>query len=177
MFWALSSQWRKRAGWALPLTLLVAGCARSGPEAAVPPKLASDWFAIKVGDRTVQMQLAINSAEMEHGLMERRELGRDQGMLFVYRTPVQMSFWMRNTPLPLDIGFFSPEGELKEIYAMLPFDETPIRSQDVRLQFALEMNQGWFHDNGVRPGAKLDLVALSGALQARGAAPGDFGLR
>jgi uncharacterized membrane protein (UPF0127 family) len=88
-----------------------------------------------------------------------------------------MSFWMRNTPLPLDIGFFSPEGELKEVYSMLPFDETPIHSQDVRLQFALEMNQGWFHDNGVRPGAKLDLVALGEALKARGATPGEFGLR
>jgi len=177
MFWALSNPWGKRGGWALTLALLVAGCARSGPEKTAPPKLVSDWFAIKVGDRTVQMQLAIYSAEMEHGLMERRDLGRDQGMLFVYRTPVQMSFWMRNTPLPLDIGFFSPEGELKEIYAMLPFDETLIRPQDLRLQFALEMNQGWFHDNGVRPGARLDLVALSGALKARGAAPEEFGLR
>jgi uncharacterized membrane protein (UPF0127 family) len=178
MFWALSSQWWKRAGWTLALAaLLLAGCPRSGPEAAAPPKLVSDWFAIQVGDRTVQLQLAIYSAEMEHGLMERRDLGRDQGMLFVYGTPIRMSFWMRNTPLPLDIGFFSPEGELKEVYSMLPFDETPIHSQDVRLQFALEMNQGWFHDNGVRPGAKLDLVALGEALKARGATPGEFGLR
>ena len=59
MFWALSNPGGKRGGWALTLALLVAGCARSGTEAAVPPKLASDWFAIKVGDRTVQMQLAI----------------------------------------------------------------------------------------------------------------------
>jgi hypothetical protein len=88
-----------------------------------------------------------------------------------------MSFWMHNTPLPLDIGFFSSEGELKEIYPMLPFDEATIRSRDERLQFALEMNQGWFHDNGVRPGARLDLAALREALKARGATPGDFGLR
>jgi len=98
-------------------------------------------------------------------------------MLFVYATPIQMSFFMRNTPLPLDIGFFSPEGELKEIYSMLPFDETTTRSRDARLQFALEMNQGWFHDNHVRPGARLDLAALGGALKARGATPAEFGLR
>ena len=175
MFWALSSQWRKRGGWTL--ALLATGCPRSGPGAAAPPKLVSDWFAIKVGGRTVQMQLAIHSAEMAHGLMERRDLGRDQGMLFVYDSPIRMSFWMRNTPLPLDIGFFSPEGELKEVYPMLPFDDTPIHSRDMRLQFALEMNQGWFHDNGVRPGARLDLVALRAALKARGATPGAFGLR
>jgi hypothetical protein len=136
----------------------------------------NDWFAIKVGEETVQMQLAVFPAEMERGLMQRRDLGRDQGMLFIYGTPTQMSFWMRNTPLPLDIGFFSPEGELKEVYALRPYDEATIRSQGTRLQFALEMNQGWFHQNGIRPGATIDLAALRAALIARGATPGDFGL-
>jgi hypothetical protein len=88
-----------------------------------------------------------------------------------------MSFWMRDTPLPLDIGFFDRGGVLREVYAMQPFDETAIRSRNIRLQFALEMNQGWFHDRGVRPGAWLDLAALRAALIARGATPADFGLR
>lgn len=175
MFWAVSNVWQKAGWWTL--ALVVAGCARNSLEETARPKTVSDWFAIRVGDQTVQMQLAIHSAEMEHGLMGRRDLGRDQGMLFAYREPMQMVFWMRNTPLPLDIGFFSLEGELKEIYAMLPFDETPIRSRDTRLQFALEMNQGWFHDNGVKPGARLDLAALAGALKARGGRPEEFGLK
>jgi hypothetical protein len=128
----------------------------------------NDWFAIKVGEETVQMQLAVFPAEMERGLMQRRDLGRDQGMLFIYGTPTQMSFWMRNTPLPLDIGFFSPDGELKEIYTMLPHDETPIRSRSEALTFALEMNLGWFNENGVKPGARLDLAAVREALKARG---------
>jgi uncharacterized membrane protein (UPF0127 family) len=177
MFWVLSSRWRKTGWWTLALALLGAGCARHGTEPTARPKTASDWFALKVGDKTVQLQLAISATEMEHGLMERRDLGRDQGMIFVYRAPTQMGFWMRNTPLPLDIGFFSPEGELKEIYAMLPFDETPIRSRDTRLQFALEMNQGWFHASGISPGARLDLTALRAALKARGASPEEFALR
>jgi uncharacterized membrane protein (UPF0127 family) len=177
MFWASSNHWRPIGGWALAVALLAAGCARSARERTAPLKTVSDWFAVKVGDQIVQMQLAIYPAEMERGLMERRDLGRNQGMLFVYREPVQMSFWMRDTPLPLDIGFFSPGGELKEVYALLPFDETSIRSRDPRLQFALEMNQGWFHDHGVRPGAKLDLAALGEALKARGATPREFGLR
>jgi uncharacterized membrane protein (UPF0127 family) len=177
MFWAFSIGGRNPVGWALGLALLLAACTRSEPAKAGPPKTVSDWFAMTVGDRTVQVQLAIHGPELEHGLMERRELGRDQGMLFVYPSPSPLSFWMRNTPLPLDIGFFSPEGELKEVYAMYPYDETPVRSQDSRLQFALEMNQGWFHANGVKPGAKLDLAALRAALRARGAAPEDYGLR
>jgi uncharacterized membrane protein (UPF0127 family) len=177
MFWVFSIGARTPAGWALGLTLLLAACVRSEPAKAGPPKTVSDWFAINVGGRAVQMQLAITSAETEHGLMERKDLGRDQGMLFVFAEPTQMSFWMRNCPLPLNIGFFSPDGELKEIYAMYPYDETPVRSQDTRLQFALEMNQGWFHANGVKPGARLDLAALRAALKARGVAPQDYGLR
>ncbi len=177
MFWAFSTGGRTAAGWALGLTLLLAACVRSEPAKAGPPKTVGDWFAINVGGRTVQMQLAIHGPEMEHGLMERKDLGRDQGMLFVYAVPSPMSFWMRDTPLPLDIGFFSADGELKEIYAMYPYDETPVRSQDTRLQFALEMNQGWFHAHGVKPGARLDLTALRAALKARGVAPEDYRLR
>jgi uncharacterized membrane protein (UPF0127 family) len=177
MFWPFSTR-RSNAGCGtLALALLVLGCARHGPEVSPAPKTVGDWFAIAVSGRTVQMQLAIFPAEMERGLMGRRDLAPDQGMIFIYPEPVQMSFWMRNTPLPLDIGFFSPEGELKEVYAMLPYDETAIRSRDMRLQFALEMNQGWFHRNGIRPGATFDLAALRAALLARGAAPKAFGLR
>lgn len=124
----------------------------------------------------VSMQLAVLRAEMEHGLMGRRDLGRDEGMLFVYLRPQQMSFWMHDTPTPLDIGFFNSRGELVEIYGMQPFDETPTNSRSGSLQFALEMNQGWFAANGVRPGAKLDLKALAAALKARDFAPRKFGL-
>ncbi|HTX66048.1 MAG TPA: DUF192 domain-containing protein, partial [Opitutaceae bacterium] len=83
---------------------------------------------------------------------------------------------MRNTPLPLDIGYFSPDGELKEIYPMYPFDEITVGSRDRHLLFALEMRQGWYAANGVRPGARLDLAAVKAALQDRGVAPADFGL-
>jgi uncharacterized protein len=176
MFWPISSGRLRAGGAAAALAVLLLGCARRGPAAPAEPKTVADWFAVGVGGRTVQMQLAVFPAEMERGLMDRRNLGRDQGMLFVYPGTTRMSFWMRNTPLPLDIGFFSPEGELKEVYAMLPYDEAGIRSRDTRLQFALEMNQGWFHRHGVGPGATLDLAALRAALLARGAVPSDFGL-
>lgn len=160
----------------LLLALFWSGCRQNAP-LPLASKTVSDSFAIKVGEQTVQMQLAIFSAEMEHGLMERSYLGSDQGMLFVYREPTQMSFWMRNTQLPLDIGFFSREGELKEIYTMLPYDEKTTGSRSNALQFALEMNQGWFRTHGLKPGMKLDLVALREALKARGVTPEDFGLR
>jgi uncharacterized protein len=113
---------------------------------------------------------------MQRGLMERRDLGRDDGMIFIYDRPQQMSFWMRNTPTPLDIGFFDASGTLQEIYPMHPFDERTVSSRSTQLQFALEMNQGWFSANGVKPGAKLDLKALADALKARGFELKQFGL-
>ena len=67
-------------------------------------------------------------------------------------------------------------GELAEIYPLLPFDERTVRSHGDRLQFALEMNQNWYRDHGLKPGAKLDLVALAEALKARDFEPRKFGL-
>lgn len=160
----------------------LAACARekapvaSAALAVAPPKTVLDFFEIKVGEKVVRMQLAVRPAEMQRGLMERRDLGRDDGMIFIYDKPQQMSFWMRNTPTPLDIGFFRSDGTLAEVYALHPFDENTVSSRDTQLRFALEMNQGWYRASGVKPGAKLDLAALAAALKARGFVPAKFGL-
>lgn len=136
----------------------------------------ADWFSVKVDDHEVRMQLAVTSAEQQRGLMERHTLGANEGMLFLYMRPQRLSFWMRNTPLPLDIGFFDKDGVLREVYQMFPFDETPVASRSLQLQFALEMNQGWFKANDVRPGAKLDLAAVKAALRDRDFPTRQFGL-
>jgi uncharacterized membrane protein (UPF0127 family) len=157
---------------------LVTGCGRSdAPRAEAMPKTVAEFFAIAVGDRTVKMQLAVKPREMEHGLMGRRDLKPDEGMLFVYGSPQRLSFWMRNTPTPLDIGFFNADGVLKEVYQMYPYDETPVSSRSAELKFALEMNQGWFVANGIKPGAQLDLKALSAALKERDIEPWEYGVR
>ena len=140
------------------------------------PKTGADYFPIKVGDRVARMQLAVRPGEMQRGLMERRDLGPDDGMIFVYEKPQQMSFWMHNTPTPLDIGFFGRSGALEEVYPLHPFDEKTVVSHSRELVFALEMNQGWFRENGVKPGAQLDLKALAAALTERGFEPTKFGL-
>lgn len=163
----------------------IAACGKNSVEAAsgggpkartTTAKTVADFFPIKVGDKTVRMQLAVRPLEMQRGLMERRDLGRDDGMIFVYDKPQQMSFWMRNTPTPLDIGFFDASGVLQEVYPLHPYDERSVASRGSELKFALEVNQGWYRDNGVKPGAKLDLGALAEALKARGFEPHKFGL-
>ncbi len=144
---------------------------------AVAVKSIEERFPIKVGDRMVQMQLVADQREMERGLMDRKTMGSDEGMLFVFDLPQQMKFWMHDTDIPLNIGFFEPSGELKETYEMYPHDEETVSSHSRNLQFALEMNQGWFARSGVKPGDKIDLTAVAEALKARGMDPVKFGLR
>ena len=140
-------------------------------------KSIDDRFPVKVGDRMVQMQVTANEKEMEKGLMDRASMGADEGMLFVYDAPQQMNFWMHDTEIPLNIGYFDPSGELKETYEMYPHDEATVSSHSRNLQFALEMNQGWFARTGVKPGAKIDLKAVAEALKARGVKPEQMGLQ
>ncbi len=156
--------------------LLMSGCARSQPDHPAVLKTVEDYFTFHLGGHAIRLQLAVTQPEMEHGLMERRGFGRDDGMIFVFSKPQQMSFWMHNTPTPLDVGFFDPAGKLEEIYQMQPFDETTTVSRSKDLQLALEMNQGWFSDNNVKPDMQLDFAELDAALKARGFDPTAFGL-
>jgi uncharacterized membrane protein (UPF0127 family) len=156
--------------------LLASGCGRGQPDHPVALKTVEDYFTFHLGGHAIRLQIAVTKPEMERGLMERRRLGRDDGMLFVFPVPQQMNFWMHNTPTPLDVGFFDHAGRLEEVYQMQPFDESTTASRSSDLQFALEMNQGWFSDNGVKPGVQLDFTELDAALKARGFDPKDLGL-
>jgi uncharacterized membrane protein (UPF0127 family) len=154
---------------------LLAACGNHEAKPDSARKSVDDRFAIKVGSQTVRMQLAVHWNEQMQGLMFRKSMAEDEGMLFLYAQPQTMSFYMRNTEIPLDIGFFDAAGELKEIYPMYPHDERPVVSRS-RMQFALEMNQGWFRRAGVKTGDKLDRAALAEAIRARGAKPELYGL-
>ncbi len=172
---------------AMVTLLALAGCAKGGEGGAPRPeaKIATGaeakgvdaYFPLTVGDKALRVQIVVNQDEQQRGLMDRRDLGPDDGMVFVYPMPQQMSFWMRNTPTPLDIGFFTPDGALGEVRAMYPFDETPVRSAGSDYTLALEVNQGWFAKQGLKPGAKINLSQLADALRARGFRPERYSVR
>ncbi len=153
---------------------LLAACGNAEKK-PVELKTVEDRFPIKVGGQVVEMQLAILPAESQRGLMFRQTMGTEEGMIFLFDRPQQMSFWMRNTELPLDIGYFDADGKLKEVYPMYPHDERPVESLGIR-RFALEMNQGWYRKNGLKPGDTIDLAALAEAVRSRGMQPERFGI-
>ncbi len=150
--------------WVLFLGIF-SSCANPSEEAVLP---FSAWCPIRLGGETIKVQVAHRSQEVSRGLMYRDSLEQDRGMLFYYDSPRGMSFWMRNTSIALDIGFFTADGVLREIYPMYPMDERSVKSRRDDLIMAIEMNQGWYAENGIGVGTKLDLGALKGWLLQRG---------
>ncbi|MGR3434756.1 MAG: DUF192 domain-containing protein [Shimia sp.] len=89
------------------------------------------------------------------GLMFRENLSASAGMLFVYDAPGPVSFWMRNTLIPLDMVFMDETGTVRRVHAnAIPGDETPIPGGDA-IQFVLEINGGLAAAIGLGEGAEM----------------------
>lgn len=103
---------------------------------------------------TVQAEIADEESEREVGLMFRTTLVSGTGMLFVFPAAQRLSFWMKNTPLPLDLLFFRQGTHLATVAWAKPFDETPLGPPDPA-DTVLEVPGGWAAANGVGPGWRL----------------------
>mmetsp|Transcript_126933 Transcript_126933/g.353496 ORF Transcript_126933/g.353496 Transcript_126933/m.353496 type:complete len:225 (-) Transcript_126933:132-806(-) len=142
-----------------------------GPPFTIP-LLRADTGAVAA---EVQMQLAVTPAEQHHGLMFRRSLGEESGMLFLYTAPRRRVLWMQNTLVPLDAAWFTGDGVMREVQQLHPLDLTYRWSQRQDIVMGLEMKQGFFAGRGFQPGElRLDLQALATALTARGFEPERF---
>ena len=150
----------------LAALLVLCACAPTAPKAE--PATVDTYFPISIDEIPLQLQLALTQAEQNKGLMHRDSMAEDHGMLFLFNQPKPRSFWMRNTRIPLDIGYFDASGRLLEIHALYPYDENAVASRSQQVLIAIETNRGWFARNHITPGAQLDLDALSHAITRRG---------
>lgn len=130
---------------ALPL---VAG-AQSGPQAPLPTT------QLAAGIHIIRAEVANTEATRRVGLMFRKELSGNDGMLFVFEQPDLQCFWMHNTLLPLSIAFIADDGTIVNIEDMAPQTEDPHCAKKP-VRYALEMAQGWFEQHGIKTGNKLD---------------------
>ena len=102
----------------------------------------------------IQVQVASTGRQREIGLMWRKDMPIQEGMLFVFEQPAGQCFWMRNTLIPLTAAFIADDGTIVNLADMQPQNDTSHCSgQPVR--FVLEMNQGWFAKRGIRAGQKI----------------------
>jgi len=129
--------------------LLAAACAAAQDQ---PQNLAAT--RLTVGMHSIRAQVALTPLQRQIGLMHRREMPMQEGMLFVFDEPSQQCFWMRNTLIPLSIAFLADDGTVVNLADMQPqSDDSHCSARPVR--FALEMNQGWFAKRGVKPGMRI----------------------
>lgn len=146
----------------------LAGAGEGGQEFPAPTnrstestRLSSELEIVDlpVGGHIFTVELAQTAAQREQGLMFRRELPADGGMLFMFEESAPRAFWMRNTYVPLSIAYIDARGRILEIYDMEPLSEALVRSRSPA-KYALEVNQGRFSEVGVSRGDVLDLSVL-----------------
>lgn len=107
----------------------------------------------------VRVEIADSPKERDKGLMNRENLEHDTGMLFVFMEPQMLSFWMKNTKVPLDIIFFDADGNFVNGLTMEPCTKDPCPSYKAAAlsAYALEVPKGYRADKKIGTGWKLDL--------------------
>jgi uncharacterized membrane protein (UPF0127 family) len=105
---------------------------------------------------SIRAELARTDSERARGLMDRPSLPDGEGMLFIFEREQIVSFWMKNTLIPLSIAFIRTDGRIIEIRDMQAQDVTAVRSAR-SVRYALEVPQGWFARRGIKAGDYLKL--------------------
>ena len=111
-------------------------------------------ITLNAGMHLIQAQVAQDFEQRQIGLMWRKEMPQNEGMLFVFEQAAVQCFWMRNTLLPLTAAFVADDGTIVNLADMKPqSDDSHCSKKPVR--FVLEMNQGWFAKRNIQAGFRL----------------------
>jgi uncharacterized membrane protein (UPF0127 family) len=116
-------------------------------------------IATSNGEVELNVEIADTTEERQQGLMNRRELAENAGMVFVHNTPTESNFWMKNTLIPLSLAVWGKGGEIAAILDMEPCEADPctVYTPGVPWVGAVEVNQGFFAENGVKVGDQVRL--------------------
>ncbi|MBI5869398.1 MAG: DUF192 domain-containing protein [Actinobacteria bacterium] len=136
------------------------GCGDSPEDANVAASAARGRVAFYSDDDRVaelKVEVARTGPEKALGLMKRDRLDADSGMIFVYDNPTQGGFWMKDTYIPLSIAFISEDGTIVDIQDMQPLDQSNHMPKSPYI-YAVEANQGWFGQNGIRIGDRAEFL-------------------
>jgi uncharacterized protein len=123
---------------------------------AAAPALAQPLSIVQLnaGMHLIRAEVAADFAARAQGLMHRRSLAANAGMLFVFDEEGMHCMWMKNTLIPLSVAFLDGRGTVLNVADMEPHSEAShCAARPAR--YALEMNRGWFAARGIKPGARL----------------------
>jgi uncharacterized protein len=109
---------------------------------------------LRAGMHLIRAEVAADFSTRGRGLMHRKGLAPNAGMLFIFDAPSQQCMWMKNTYIPLSVAFLDEQGTIINIADMQPHSEQTHCSARPAL-YALEMTRGWFAERGIKPGTKL----------------------
>jgi uncharacterized membrane protein (UPF0127 family) len=129
----------------ISLLFSAAACKQKLPIKEIPIERDGQGIAV------VKAEIARTQEERNKGLMYRKKLPDGEGMLFVFEADQILSFWMKNTYIPLSIAFIAYDGRIIDIRDMYPHDTNSVLSSR-SARYALEAPQGWFSRAGVRAG-------------------------
>jgi hypothetical protein len=109
---------------------------------------------IRIGPHALKVEVAASDPQRTQGLMHRKALGKNDGMLFVFDQLEYHSMWMKNTLLPLSVAFVDDKGEILNILDMEPQTlDTHMAAGPAR--YAIETNKGWFAEKKIKAGDKV----------------------
>ena len=143
--------------------LALAGCSGDEQNSSTDTTSGSDANAVTINaaggeEVEVRVEIADEPEEQAQGLMNRTALGEDRGMLFVFEEEATLSFWMKNTLIPLSVAYIDSEGRIVDIQKMEPLDDEPPQYVSAEpAQYALEVNQGFFEERGIEVGNTTEL--------------------
>ncbi len=113
-------------------------------------------YEVKINEKTSHAEVAFTQKGRTIGLMFRDKFDNDHGMLFVFPQEQNLSFWMKNTKIPLSIAFINSKEIITQIDPMAPNSLMSHTSKE-KVKYALEMEQGWFRKNGITVGSNVGL--------------------
>ena len=142
----------------MSMTVVLVGATCSRPRTKPP----EGTILLSVSSQRLYVEVVANETGREQGLMFRREMGANAGMLFVFPQSEPLSFWMRNTYIPLSIAFLDHQKRIINIEDMAPLDEQGRGRSAAPARYALEVNQGWFKKHGIKAGDKCDFELPAG---------------
>ena len=123
--------------------------------ASTPVFAQNPVVQLNAGMHLIRAEVVSDPGTRAQGLMHRRSLAQNAGMLFIFDEPAVHCMWMKNTLIPLSVAFVDERGTIVNIADMEPHSEAShCAAQPVR--YALEMNRGWFAARALKPGSRLN---------------------